>query len=207
MIVLDYFKTPTAALADYIMPAADWMERPSCTTVEDAYDVFFGGDRAVQPEGERHIDFDFFRKLGIRCGQAEQWPWKTYEELIAHRVERYGFSYEEFVEEGILVEELREKKYEEIREDGQLRGFATPSRRVELYPSIFEELGYDPLPSYKELPMTPISNPEMAKGVPHHTDHGGPICTNVSLGASGTWHGHARDVSLADFSDSCKHCP
>jgi anaerobic selenocysteine-containing dehydrogenase len=167
LVVVDYWKSPTAILADYIFPAADWMERPQCTTVEDAYDIFLGGDRAVQPEGDRHIDFDFFRKLGKRLGQENDWPWETYEENIAYRVGRVGVSYEEFVETGVLMSELRTEKHKEIREkDGQLRGFATPSRRLEIFPSIFEELDYDPMPTYRELPETPVSNPELAKEYP-----------------------------------------
>jgi anaerobic selenocysteine-containing dehydrogenase len=165
-VVLEYFKTPTAALADYIFPAADWMERPMCTTVEDSADIFAGCARAVKPHEDRRMDYDFFRALGMRLGQENDWPWETYEDVIAHRVGRVGVSYEEFTENGMLFPDMRFNKQEEIRPDGQLRGYATPSRRLEIYPSIFEELGYDPLPSYKELPETPNSNPELAKEFP-----------------------------------------
>ena len=47
-----------------------------------------------------------------------------------------------------------------------MRRFATPSRRVEIYPTIIEGLGYDALPYYRELPETPFSNPELAKEYP-----------------------------------------
>nr|WP_281491912.1 molybdopterin-dependent oxidoreductase [Desulfosarcina cetonica] len=173
LVVLDYWKTPTAALADYVLPAADWMERPMCTTFEDSFDFLMGGDRAVKPEGERRMDYDFFRGLGIRTGQEEYWPHETFEENMAYRLGRAGVSYEEFVESGLLVGDLRFEKHKLIRDDGQLRGFATPSRRIEIYPSIFEELDYDPLPSYKELPETPLSNPELAKEYPIVLSTGG----------------------------------
>ena len=165
-VVLEYFKTPTAALADYIFPAADWMERPLCSTIEDSADLFLGGDRAVEPHADRRMDYDFFRALGMRLGQENDWPWETYEDVIAHRMERVGISYEQFCEDGMLFPDMRFSKQEEIRADGQLRGYATPSRRVEIYPSIFEDCGYDPLPSYRELPETPLSNPELAKKYP-----------------------------------------
>ena len=88
LVVVDYWKTPTAALADYIIPAADWMERPCCTTSEDSNDFIVTGDRGVEPLYDRHMDFDFFRALGIACGQKEYWPWETYEDLIEYRLER-----------------------------------------------------------------------------------------------------------------------
>lgn len=166
LVVLDFWKTPTAALADYILPATDWMERPFCSTFEDSFDFMMGGDRAVKPEGERRMDYDFFRGLGIRLGQEEYWTHETYEENVAFRLSRAGISYEEFVDDGILAGELRFEKHKLVREDGQLNGFATPSRRIEIFPSIFEELGYDPLPTYKELPETPFSNPKMAEEYP-----------------------------------------
>ncbi len=167
LVVLEYFKTPTAALADYILPAADWMERPLCSTVEDSADIYLGGDRAVQPHADRRMDYDFFRALGLRLGQENDWPWETYEEVIAHRLERVGISYEEFCETGFLPPNVQEKKHEMIREkDGQIRGFATASRRLEIYPSAFEELGYNPIPYYREPAESPFSTPELAKEYP-----------------------------------------
>jgi anaerobic selenocysteine-containing dehydrogenase len=54
---------------------------------------------------------------------------------------------------------MRYKKYEE-------KGFSTPSGKVELYSSIMEKLGYDPLPYYEEPPESPISTPDLAKEYP-----------------------------------------
>jgi len=45
-------------------------------------------------------------------------------------------------------------------------GFGTPSGKVELYSSIFEELGCDPLPRYKEPLWSPVSDPRLAKDFP-----------------------------------------
>jgi len=68
------------------------------------------------------------------------------------------------------------KKYERI-------GFGTTTGKVELYSTILEKLGYDPLPSYREPPETPVSQPELAKEYPlilltgarhkpfYHTEH------------------------------------
>lgn len=175
LVVVDYWKTPTAAIADYILPAADCLERPIATTVEDSFDFILGGDRAVRPEGERRTDYDFFRGLGIRLGQEEMWPWETYEDVIAHRVERAGYSYEDFIDYTMVMPPngVQALKHTQILPNGQIRGFATPSRKAEIFPSIIQELGYNPIPFYRELPETPLSNPELAKEYPLRLTIGG----------------------------------
>jgi anaerobic selenocysteine-containing dehydrogenase len=45
-------------------------------------------------------------------------------------------------------------------------GFKTPSGKVELYSSLLEKHGYDPLPSYRERPNSEISTPQLAKKYP-----------------------------------------
>jgi anaerobic selenocysteine-containing dehydrogenase len=177
LVVVDYWKTPTAALADYIFPAADCMERPLATTLEDGLDFMIIGDRAVEPEYDRHMDYDFFRELGCALGQEEQWPWETYEDVISHRFERYGWSYEEAIENGACFPNPVEfYKYTKELPNGQIRGFATPSRKAELFSSAMQDMGYDPLPFYRELPETPLSNPELAKEYPLRLTIGGRWC-------------------------------
>lgn len=168
LIVVDYWKTPTAALADYIFPAADSLERPMATNFEDSIDFLVGGDRGIEPEGERRMDYDFFRGLGMRLGQEDKWPWKTYEDVVAYRVGRAGCSYQQFVEDSVLPPPggMQNEKHKTKLPNGQTRGFATPSRKAEIFPSVLQELGYSPIPFYRELPETPLSNPELAKEYP-----------------------------------------
>ena len=144
LVVCEYWKTPTAALADYIMPACDWMERPMCTTSEDSMDFITVGDRGVEPYAERHMDYDFFRALGCAMGQQEQWPWETYEDVIQYRIDRCGLKYEDVVNAGTYFPYPTEYyKYARRLENGQIQGFATPSRKAEVYASVLEELDYD----------------------------------------------------------------
>ncbi|MDR1184758.1 MAG: molybdopterin-dependent oxidoreductase, partial [Coriobacteriales bacterium] len=168
LVVVEYWKTPTAALADYIIPACDSLERPCYTTCEDANDFSVCGDRGSTPVGDRHMDYDFFRDLGIRMGQEDYWPWETYEDVIKHRISRgTGLDYTQMVERGMYFPApTRFKKYAEPLPNGQIRGFATPSRKAEIFISFLEGLGVDALPAYRELPETPLSNPELARKYP-----------------------------------------
>ncbi|MCX6013444.1 MAG: molybdopterin-dependent oxidoreductase [Chloroflexi bacterium] len=67
-VVMDYWLTPSAELADYVLPAACGWERPF-------FNFSYAAEQAVPYEilGEysHRIDYDMFRELGIRLGQAE----------------------------------------------------------------------------------------------------------------------------------------
>jgi anaerobic selenocysteine-containing dehydrogenase len=158
-VVMEYWMTPTAQLADYVLPAASWLERPLCATFEDFFDSVWGGERAISPIGERKEDYQFWRDLGLRLGQEEYWPWKDIEEVIQYRLAPLGIGYEEFVNKGALLSEKRYRKYE-------TEGFATPTGKVELYSTVFEKLGYDPLPYFEETPESPVRTPELLKEYP-----------------------------------------
>jgi anaerobic selenocysteine-containing dehydrogenase len=177
LVVVEFFKTPTAVLADYIIPGTDWMERPLLSTCEDSNDFVVAGDRGVAPIGERRTDYEFFRELGLKFGQAKYWPWETYEDVVAHRVERVpGLDYEKVVTAGIYKpQESQYYKYRNKLKNGQTRGFATPSRKAEIVPSVIQDLNYDPLPFYREPPESPISQPELAKRYPFRLTTSGRV--------------------------------
>ena len=214
LVVVDYWKTPTAALADYILPAADSLERPLATTGEDALDMLACGDRIIQPEYDRHMDYDFFRALGMRLGQEEYWPWETYEDVIAYRFERAGDTYDAVMERGYWTNSAPEfYKYAKTLPNGQVKGFATPSRKAELFSSIVQECGYDPIPHYRDLPETPRSNPALAEEYPlrlttggrwnpmYHSEYRVPGCGTRSMWPDPTVQLHAsvaRDLGIRD---------
>ncbi len=166
-VVLDYWMTPTAHLADYVLPAASWLERPLCSTMEDWASVAFCGERAIPPLGDRHEDYQFWRALGIRLGQEQYWPWKDLEEVAKDRIAPLDITYEDLIERGVLLPSKREfKLYEK-------HGFATPTGKIELYSTVFEKLGYDPLPYYEEPPESPVRTPQLHKEYPLILNTGG----------------------------------
>lgn len=61
---------------------------------------------------------------------------------------------------------MKHKKYEE--------GFATASGKVDLYSSVLEKSGADPLPCFREPPETPVSAPEVAREYPLILNTGRP---------------------------------
>lgn len=166
-VVCDFWLTPTAELADYVLPVASWLEKPLCSTYEDFSEVVYGGERAIPPLGERKDDFAIWRELGIRLGQAEYWPWKNYEEAIEYQLKPLGITYEQFIDAGFVRSDtMKFKRYEE-------GGFPTATGKVELYCTVFEKLGYDPLPFYEEPPESPLSTPALTEQYPLILNTGG----------------------------------
>jgi anaerobic selenocysteine-containing dehydrogenase len=171
-VVFDCFMTPTAMLADYVLPAASWLERPVLWNFNDYAPYTLFGEAAlpscIPGEYDRKNEYDFWRGLGVRLGQQKYWPWENLEECYNWCVEELNKTFEELVHD--VRCELRTqtfRKYEKIDPNtGKPVGFATPTGKVELYSTILEKLGYDPLPYYEEPRESPVSNPELAKKFP-----------------------------------------
>jgi thiosulfate reductase/polysulfide reductase chain A len=164
-VVLDFWLTPSAQLADYVLPSACWIERPQLEPVLADCQVI-GGEAAlpakVPGEHEYWTDYEIFRGLGIRFGQKEHWPWKTLEDVCDYQLTPLGMTLREFMDkkDGIDFPPNEYKKYE------RMGGFGTPTGKVELYSTIMEKLSYDPLPRYEEPKESPFSTPELAKEYP-----------------------------------------
>jgi anaerobic selenocysteine-containing dehydrogenase len=164
-VVLDLFKTPSAALADYVLPAASWLEKPQ------AYSYLgFGRILTASPailashvpgEYDRRDEYLFWRGLGIRLGQSEHWPWTTSEDMLDHRFAPLGLGFGEFARSRAkaVLNPPEYRKFERI-------GFATPTSKVELYSTVLEGLGYDPLPDFREEPNAPAAKPQLAQEFP-----------------------------------------
>jgi anaerobic selenocysteine-containing dehydrogenase len=172
-VVVDFWMTPSAELADYVLPPASWLERPVVITFIDYADTIVAGEASLPPripgEYDHMGDYEFFRELGIRLGQEEYWPWKTLEEAYDYRLKPMGYTLKDFVQKVRCYRRpLRYRKYVE-------HGFGTPSGKVELYSNIFSQLGYDPLPQYHEPAETKVSQPELAREYPLTLINGGRV--------------------------------
>jgi anaerobic selenocysteine-containing dehydrogenase len=161
IVVHDFFMTPSAELADYVLPAAGWLERADLWNFQNYSNYVFAKEAAlpktVPNKYEHYTDFDFYRGLGLRLGQEKYWPWNNLEEAFNHQIQ--PMSYDIKTLPRLLNWKINYQKYEE-------NGFGTITGKVELYSTLFEKLGYDPLPYFEEPPESPISDPEMAANYP-----------------------------------------
>lgn len=153
--------TPTAQLADYVLPAADWMERPHLPLFWGHMNFYTGGKQAVEPLYERKDDYMLWREIGVRVGQKEFWP-DTLEKMYDRFLKPTGMTFHELVAKPDPWDfpPKTYKKYEKT-------GFGTFSGKVELAPTLFEKLGYpSKLMDHKEPARSPVSTPELATEYP-----------------------------------------
>jgi len=162
-VAVDLFQTPTTMLADIVLPVAAWPELNHYRTywVPLAAQV-----KAVEPVGECKSDMEIFLELGKRLA-PQAWPWNSVEEMFDEMIKASGMTFEELCEKGWAYPSMDYKRYEKgmLRPDGQ-PGFNTPTGKVELYSTLMEDFGLDPLPNYREPEESPIGSPTIAKEYP-----------------------------------------
>ena len=157
LVVADFFLTPTAELADVVLPAATWLELTYLGGYFLRHGYIFPRRKIVQI-GECWQDQKMFNELGKKLGQKDWFD--EVEDAWDYILEPTGLTWEKAKEMPYIKGETEYRKYER-------KGFSTPTRKVELYSTIFEEWGYDPLPRYREIPESPVSKPEMTKEYPY----------------------------------------
>jgi anaerobic selenocysteine-containing dehydrogenase len=155
-VIIDHFMTPTAELADIFLPAGTWLEQNHVADNWKRHGYAFARQKCCEI-GEAWQDHKIFLELGKRMGQ-EWWP--TVEDGLDYLLEPSGLTFEQFKEKGYLRGEMVYHKYRE-------RGFSTPTRKLELWSTILEKWGRDPLPKYVEVPESPYSTPGVAKKYPY----------------------------------------
>jgi anaerobic selenocysteine-containing dehydrogenase len=177
VVVHELFMTPTAEMADYVLPASHWLERTGLHNYAGWGSMAIAGDKAVDPSFDRHSDYDLWRDLGWRLGQQDYWP-KTLEGFWDEMLRPEGVSFSELLAQPDpwIAKEWRFQKHEEIdSETEEPRGFGTPTHKVEFASTILEKLGYDPLPSFEEPAESSTNQPELAKEYPLILITGGTV--------------------------------
>jgi anaerobic selenocysteine-containing dehydrogenase len=151
--------TPTAELADIVLPAAAWPELDQLAGLPTvAANVVLAQQKAVQI-GECRSDEEIFVELARRmklpaCTEPVRDVLDS--QLAAGGI---GMTFSELAREGFVKVPFRYRKFEE-------GGFRTPTGRIELYSTRLEQLGYSPLPFYAEPPESPLATPEVAAEFP-----------------------------------------
>jgi anaerobic selenocysteine-containing dehydrogenase len=158
MAVADFFITPTAELADIVLPAATWLEMDYIGDFWKRHGYILPRRKVIQV-GECRSDHEMLNDLAHRVGQGEHW-WENFEQALDHILEPMGITWKQFKEMDYVRGEVSYEKYRE-------EGFSTPTRKFELYSTVLEKMGYDPLPQYHEPPGSPLSAPELFEKYPY----------------------------------------
>jgi len=163
---IDMFMTPSAALADIVLPAnSPWEREGLCTNFKvDAKAAAYVQLRpAVVPSrGEAKSDHWIVTELAGRLGLANLFWGGDIDAGYRAQLAPSGIDPEELRQrpEGLPVpHRTRHRKYRDA-------GFATPSRKVEIYSEMLQGIGQAPLPDFVEPATGPISRPDLAERFP-----------------------------------------
>ena len=151
---IDMFMTPSAALADIVLPVnTPWEREGLCTDFKvgaDAASFAQLRPAAVDSLGESQSDVWIAFELARRLGLANRF-WggdidASYREMLAPS----GLDLDELrrAPGGVRVDrETRHRKYAGGGNGGPAPGFATPSRKVEVFSEPLQEAGQAPMPT------------------------------------------------------------
>ena len=164
LVIMDYFLSPTAQLADIVLPSAHWLERDYIAE-ELCARYYFAQQKAIEPLFERKSDIWFMRELG-RLIAPEAWPWESEEELFDWQLEPNGITWAE------LKDRYWIKYAPEVYRNFEERGaFETPSGRVELYSNVGAQVGSEPLPLFEPPPQPTREYPLIATTGRRYTNY------------------------------------
>jgi anaerobic selenocysteine-containing dehydrogenase len=165
LIHADQFMGPMAEIADIVLPAAHWLE------IDDIYDMhprfmIEAHNKVVEPPGEAWQDSKIFNEIGKRV--APQYWFENVEEMLDYQLRKANITWKQFSEMGFLARMGKDQLYYKYKTDYWRKGggFPTPTGKMELYSTVLETLGYDPLPHFREPGESPYSTPELAKEYP-----------------------------------------
>ncbi|OPZ46641.1 MAG: Acetylene hydratase [Actinobacteria bacterium ADurb.BinA094] len=141
LVVRDLFMTETTAVADYVLPAASFLERTELHA-HAKHQIVSLTDKVVSwPDVQG--EYDFWHDLAVRLGIGEYFPWEDETALNRWLLEPTGLSLEtlEAHREGVEYSPPRVGRRRQA-------GFDTPSGKVEFASAYLKDLGYDELPVY-----------------------------------------------------------
>jgi anaerobic selenocysteine-containing dehydrogenase len=162
----DLFMTPTAELADIVLPVTTPFESEA---LKLGFEYSQAAESLVQlrqplvaPRGEARSDLQIVFELATRIGLGRHFWDGDIEAAYRHQLAPSGITLEELRAhpEGVRVPlTTRYRKYADS-------GFATPSRKVELYSATLAAHGYEPLPAFEEPLISPRSRRDLADRFP-----------------------------------------
>ncbi|MHB8781381.1 MAG: molybdopterin-containing oxidoreductase family protein [Candidatus Geothermincolia bacterium] len=157
VVASDLFLTPTAQMADLVLPAATWLEQDDVCNLHKIWCVL--ARRKVAQVGESADDREVMLEMAHRLGLDAAFPWSGWRDYLDWVLEDTGMDFDAFAEKGILTGEMRYRKFEQD-------GFETRTGKCVLYSRQLKRMGVEPLPVYREPVPSPVSTPGLFSDYP-----------------------------------------
>ena len=137
LVVHELQMTATAMLADYVLPAATWMEKPFLFSPGWGTPIL-AGEKVVDPQHQRKSDYELCRDLGRRLGQS--WH-DSIEDVFDEWLRDAGTTYDQLLRGSrVLAGSQGGSRFQEVDpQTGRAYGFGTPTGRIELRSTVLEQ--------------------------------------------------------------------
>ncbi|MEX1328695.1 MAG: molybdopterin-dependent oxidoreductase, partial [Desulfobacterales bacterium] len=145
LAVSEIFMTPTAALADIVLPAATHFEFNDIGHYGLGHGYILARPKIVDAPEECWPDIKILNELGKSLCPAAHW-YEDYNDILETLLAPSGLDFSQFAEQGYLKGSDQFKKY-------KVSGFKTPSGKVELSLSRAAKLKVSPLPDFNGYPV------------------------------------------------------
>lgn len=157
LTVVDLFMTPTAALADIVLPVTTYLECDAIST--HVRYAMAQVQQKITSIDECWSDLKIINELAKKLGLGKNF-WDSDEHFLDTILKSSGLTFKEFKEKGVIG------TINLYRDHYEAKGFETPSGKVELYSNELKKWNFDPLPVYREPPETAYSAPELVEEYP-----------------------------------------
>jgi cysteine desulfurase NifS len=167
LVCIDRQLTADAAYADIVLPATTMFENLSYMTYGP---IFRLREKAIEPLWEARNDYLIMAELARCLGYGYLFP-QTEEDMIRAALQGSGYTLEDVREAGgwvrIPTPMMEYKKWEKgaLRQDGK-PGFETLTGKFEIWSTVLEDYGYEPLPKYIEPTEGPLGSPGLTEQFP-----------------------------------------
>ncbi len=171
---IDLHLSPPALLADMVLPASTFYEcevpRLGFTGSVATWDRLQWRAAAVLPQNESRPDLDIVFDLANRLELGEKFWHGRMEDAFNYLLAPSGITAEQLRNSpgGLSLDlPLPARKYQSTdRKTGEVRGFETSSKRIEIYSETFKAAGHNPLPAYEPPHWTKTPGPEIDREYP-----------------------------------------
>jgi anaerobic selenocysteine-containing dehydrogenase len=190
--VIDLWHTPTAELADILLPAAHWLEVDAPRMSQGSSGAIGATCKCIEPPGEAKYDpeisIGLFKACGVPWSDVPGHEWLTVEEELDRCVACFGKPWAEykqdFQEQGwfdarkvsFIWHNYRRWETGQLRQHGQFDtmptdgfpGFYTPTGLTEIWSTVVESYGNPAqiLPDFEEPYKSPVTAPDLFKEYP-----------------------------------------
>ncbi len=168
LVAIDLMPAEITGWADVVLPECSYLERYDDLRILPGREPTIAlRAPAFEPRFNSKPGWWIARELGLRLGLEKYFPWKDIEEYLETRLKAIGLSLKELKEKGVVKLPDRHPIY---LDEGIEIEFDTPTGKIELYSTILESYGFDPIPKYTHHEEPPEGYYRLLYGrAPTHT--------------------------------------